>query len=131
MTQADESWVTSISKGNRINLIITFILIALGIIFAGHFPDYGGHFGFWSVLPPLVAIGLAFWTQEVISSLFVGIALGGVISGKLNIIQEFLIPSIGTEDFALILLVYLWSLGGLIGIWTRTGGAERFAEWAG
>src|SRR5699024_3989469 len=131
MTQADESWVTSISKGNRINLIITFILIALGIIFAGHFPYYGGHFGFWSVLPPLVAIGLAFWTQEVISSLFVGIALGGVISGKLNIIQEFLIPSIGTEDFALILLVYLWSLGGLIGIWTRTGGAERFAEWAG
>src|SRR5699024_6402979 len=120
MTQKDESWVTSISKGNRINLLITFTLIVLGIIFAGHFPDYGGHFGFWSMYPPLVAIRLAFWTQEVISSLFVVIALGGVISGKLNIIQEFLIPSIGPEDFALILLVYLWSLGGLIGIWTRT-----------
>src|SRR5699024_7473087 len=131
MSQTDTSWASSIYKGNRLNLAITFILIVLGIIFAGRFPEYEGHFGFWSVLPPLVAIGLAFWTQEVISSLFVGIALGGVISGKLNIIQEFLIPSIGTEDFALILLVYLWSLGGLIGIWTRTGGAERFAEWAG
>ena len=129
--QSDHLSINNISKGNWINLGITLLLIVAGIIFAGEFPQYEGHYGWWSVLPPLVAIGLAFWTQEVISSLFVGIALGGVISGKLNIIQEFLIPSIGTEDFALILLVYLWSLGGLIGIWTRTGGAERFAEWAG
>ncbi|MFA5670762.1 MAG: Na+/H+ antiporter NhaC family protein [Balneolaceae bacterium] len=131
MPQAKKKWFSSVSKNNRINLAITFFLIALGLVFAGRFPEQGGHFGFWSILPPLVAIGLAFWTKEVISSLFVGIALGGVISGKLNIIQEFLIPSIGTESFALILLVYLWALGGLIGIWTRTGGAERFAEWAG
>lgn len=131
MSQTNESWISVISQGNRLNLAVAFILIILGLIFAGRFPEYNGHYGFWSVLPPLVAIGLAFWTQEVISSLFVGITLGGVISGKLNIIQDFLLPSIGTVDFALILLVYLWSLGGLIGIWTRTGGAERFAEWAG
>ncbi len=123
--------IASISKGNRINLGITFIFIVLGVVFAGDIPEQDSHFGWWSVMPPLVAIGLAFWTREVISSLFVGIVLGGVISGNLNIVQEFLIPSIGTESFALILLVYLWSLGGLIGIWTRTGGAERFAEWAG
>lgn len=130
MTAIKDS-ITNLSKGNRINLLLTFVFIALGIIFQGHFPDYGDHFGFWSVIPPLVAIALAFWTKEVISSLFVGIALGGVISGQLNLVQDFLIPSIGTESFALILLVYLWSLGGLIGIWTRTGGAEMFAEWAG
>lgn len=119
-----------ISKGNKINLGITILLIILGVIFAGEIPGQGEHYGFWSVLPPLVAIVLAFWTKEVISALFVGIALGGVISGNLNIVDAYLIPSIGTEDFALILLVYLWSLGGLIGIWTRTGGAERFADWA-
>lgn len=130
MTQTDSSWIKVLSKGNRINLAITFILVVLGIIFAGRFPEYGGNYGFWSIVPPLVAIVLAFWTKEVISSLFVGIVLGGVISGQLNIVQDFLIPSIGTESFALILLVYLWSLGGLIGIWTRTGGAERFATWA-
>ncbi|GAA5521844.1 sodium:proton antiporter [Aliifodinibius salicampi] len=123
--------IAKISKGNRINLGITFILIVLGVVFAGDIPEQDNHFGWWSVMPPLVAIGLAFWTREVISSLFVGIVLGGVISGNLNVVQGFLIPSIGTESFALILLVYLWSLGGLIGIWTRTGGAERFAEWAG
>lgn len=119
-----------IAKGHWINLGITGVVIILGLIFAGDFPKYENHYGWWSVMPPLVAIGLAFWTREVISSLFVGIALGGVISGKLNVVQEFLIPSIGTESFALILLVYLWSLGGLIGIWTRTGGAEKFAHWA-
>lgn len=120
----------ALSKGNRINIGITALVIVLGVIFAGDIPQQGDHFGFWSVLPPLVAIVLAFWTREVVSALFVGIALGGVISGNLNIVQEYLIPSIGTEDFALILLVYLWSLGGLIGIWTRTGGAQKFAAWA-
>jgi hypothetical protein len=97
----------------------------------GRFPQQGEHFGFWSILPPTVAIILAFATREVVSSLFIGIALGGVISGKLNIVQEYLIPSIGSEAYALILLVYLWALGGLIGLWTRTGGALTFAEWAG
>tara|TARA_R100001143_G_scaffold63597_2_gene73294 strand:+ start:10816 stop:12270 length:1455 start_codon:yes stop_codon:yes gene_type:complete len=93
-------------------------------------PEQDGHYGFWSVMPPLVAIVLAFWTREVVSALFIGICLGGVIAGEMNIVQSFLIPSIGTESFALILLVYLWALGGLIGIWTRTGGAEKFAAWA-
>lgn len=131
MTDSPSSFLDRFSRGNRINLALTVVVIALGLIFAGEFPQYGDHYGFWSVMPPLVAIVLAFWTKEVISSLFVGIALGGVISGNLNIVQGTLIPSIGTESFALILLVYLWSLGGLIGIWTRTGGAEKFAAWAG
>lgn len=130
MQKNDSGSATGISKGNLLNISIAVAVILLGIIFAGNFPQQGEHFGFWSVLPPLIAIVLAFWTKEVISSLFVGIALGGVISGNINIVDAYLLPSIGTEDFALILLVYLWSLGGLIGIWTRTGGAERFADWA-
>jgi len=111
-------------------LAATIVILGAGFLFAGDIPRQNGHYGFWSILPPLVAIGLAFWTREVITALFVGIALGGFIAGQPNIIQTFMIPSIGSQDFALILLVYLWSLGGLIGIWTRTGGAERFAAWA-
>ena len=105
-------------------------LIIAGVYFAGNFPEQDGHFGIWSIMPPLVAIVLAFWTREVVSALFIGICLGGVIAGNVNIVESFLIPSIGTESFAVILLVYLWALGGLIGIWTRTGGAEKFATWA-
>lgn len=104
------------------------VLLLAGIYFTGSFPEQNGHFGFWSLMPPLVAIVLAFWTREVISALFIGILMGGIIAGEINIISGFLIPSIGTESFAMILLVYLWALGGLIGIWTRTGGAVEFAS---
>jgi Na+/H+ antiporter NhaC len=115
----------------RIALLSTALILIAALVAAGRFPEQDGHFGFWSVLPPAVAIILGFLTREVVSALFVGIALGGVISGKLNIVKHFLIPSIGSESYALILLVYLWALGGLIGLWTRTGGAQVFAEWAG
>ena len=33
---------------------------------------------FWALVPPIVAIGLALITKEVYSSLFVGIAIGGI-----------------------------------------------------
>ena len=114
-------------------VVAALVLGGLGaaVYVAGDIPKTDGHYGFWSVLPPLIAIVLAFWLQEVVSALFIGIAAGGIIAGQVNIIDAFLLPAIGTEDFALILLVYLWALGGLIGLWTRTGGALRFAEWAG
>ena len=111
-----------------VGLVILGLAGLVGV--AGRFPEVNGHYGIWSILPPLIAIVLAFWTREVVSALFEPVAVGGVIAGELNIVQEFLIPAIGTQDFALILLVYLWALGGLIGLWTRTGGALTFAQWA-
>jgi Na+/H+ antiporter NhaC len=114
-----------------IGVLVALALVAAGLALAGRFPTDGTHFGFWSIVPPAVALILAFTLRDVIAALFIGIALGGVISGRLNIVQEFLIPSVGSPGFGLILLVYLWALGGLIGLWTRTGGAVRFADWAG
>ncbi len=106
------------------------ILIIVGIsVFYGEFPRQNDHYGIWSVLPPVLAIALAFITKQVIVALFIGIAVGGLISGDINIIQNYFIPSIGTHSFALILLVYLWMLGGLIGLWNRTGGALYFSNW--
>lgn len=113
-----------------VGVAVGIALIALGVFSSGRFPYNGEHYGIWSIAPSLVALVLAFTLRDVIAALFIGIALGGVISGQLNIVQTFLIPSIGSENYALILLVYLWALGGLIGLWTRTGGAVRFAEWA-
>ena len=42
---------------------------------------------FWALVPPIVAIGLALITKEVYSSLFVGIAIGG-ISGLISILKR-------------------------------------------
>jgi Na+/H+ antiporter NhaC len=106
-------------------------LLLLWFFAAGEPPGEGEHLGIWSLLPALTTLILVFITREVISSLFLGIAVAGVVSGQLNLVRTFLIPAIGSEQYALILLVYLWALGGLIGLWTRTGGAIAFAEWAG
>jgi len=93
--------------------------------------EAGESYGFSSTLPALVTLVLVFFTRDVVSSLFLGIATAGFVVRDPNLIDRFLLPSIGSESFALILVVYLWALGGLIGIWTRTGGAQHFAEWAG
>ncbi|MBR9988598.1 MAG: sodium:proton antiporter [Gemmatimonadetes bacterium] len=118
-----QRWVTGAA--------IVAVLLLLWAFAAGELPDEGQHIGIWSLLPAATTLILVFITREVVSSLFAGIAVAGVVSGELNIISNFLIPAIGSEQYALILLVYLWALGGLIGLWTRTGGALAFAEWAG
>jgi Na+/H+ antiporter NhaC len=107
------------------------VLVLLFVFGAGDLPGEGAHLGVWSVLPALTTLVLVFATREVISSLFIGVAVGGIVSGQINLIDAFLIPAIGSPAYATILLVYLWALGGLIGLWTRTGGARSFAVWAG
>ncbi|MDA1095528.1 MAG: hypothetical protein O3A25_20040, partial [Acidobacteria bacterium] len=91
-----------------------------------------------SLLPAVVAIGLAFLTRQVLPSLFAGIAAGGAVLwwqtgdvSRANIITEFFLPAIGDKGYAKILLIYLWSLGGLLGLWEKTGGALHFAKLVG
>ena len=87
------------------------------------------HYGFLSLLPALATLVICFVTRNVILALFLGVVLGGLITTDYNIVQAFLIPSIGSERYAQILLVYLWALGGLLGMWNRNGGAWHFAQW--
>jgi Na+/H+ antiporter NhaC len=110
--------------------VVTALLV-LWFVAAGAPPTEGEHLGVWSLLPAVTTLALVFLTREVVSSLFAGVAVGGIVSGQPNLIGSFLLPAIGSEQYALILLVYLWSLGGMIGLWTRTGGAVAFSEWAG
>ena len=91
-----------------------------------------------SILPAAVTIVLAFATRQVILSLFAGIACGGLVLASrtgdwedLNLISRFLLPAIGSASFAQILIIYLWCLGGLVGMWGATGGARHFAETVG
>lgn len=86
------------------------------------------HFGFWSLLPAFVAIGLCLLTKEPITALLGGIVCGALMLGRFDLFGQVLIPSIGTTNAASILILYLWLLGGLMGIWTRTGAAQAFAE---
>lgn len=110
---------------------IVFILLAL--FYGIQHPDQMGqeHYGIYSLFPAVVTLFLCFYTKNVILALFTGIVVGGLVTAEYNILNSFLFPSLGSEKFAKILLVYLWALGGLIGIWNRNGGARYFAEWIG
>jgi Na+/H+ antiporter NhaC len=89
------------------------------------------HHGWASILPALAVLALVFVTREVVSSLVFGILVAGLVTRSPNVVAAYFLPALATETFAVIVLVYFWSLGGLVGIWGRTGGAARFAGWAG
>lgn len=86
------------------------------------------HFGLWSLLPAFVTIALCLISREPIIALLAGIVSGAFLMGQFDITDKVLIPSLGTESAAAILVLYLWLLGGLTGIWAKTGAAQAFAQ---
>lgn len=114
---------------NNKTLIVLLVSIAVAFaVWMGRPSEALQHYGLWSLLPATVTIIICFLTRNVLLALIVGIFTGGLVIGQLNIITEFLVPSLGSEKYAQILLVYLWALGGLLGLWNRNGGARHFAE---
>ncbi len=79
------------------------------------------HWGFRSLLPPLVAVLLCWMTREPVSSLPGGIASGALILSRYDLTGEVLIPSLATTSSAALLVLYLWLPGGLMVIWRRAG----------
>ncbi len=86
------------------------------------------HYGFWSLLPALTAVFLCLMTREPLASLFSGVVVGAFLLGNFNIIDDVFIPVLSDSNTASILLLYLWLLGGLLGVWSRTGAAHAFAN---
>ena len=86
------------------------------------------HRGWWSLLPAAVAVMLCWLTREPVTSLAAGIISGALLLGKYDITGEVMIPSLASPNSAGVLLLYLWLLGGLMGVWSRTGAAQAFAE---
>ena len=86
------------------------------------------HWGWFSLLPAIVAVMLCWLTKEPVTALLGGIVSGALILGGYDITGDVLIPSIATTKSAGIVVLYLWLLGGLMGVWSRTGAAQAFAE---
>lgn len=102
-------------------------------------PVNAAKFGMWTLIPPVVAIVLAFLTRNVVLSLFIGVFSGamlletkgldlyhGILNSFLRVSQEIL-GSLADSWNAGIVLQCL-AIGGLIAIVSKMGGAKAIAE---
>ena len=111
---------------------------------------------FWSLVPPILTIILAVWTKEVILSLFIGVYLGCLMLTSWNPLyslvklfqlicdpygdsHDLVDPDdiysgnaydsgvfVNPENMQILILVTL--LGGLIGLFVKTGGSQAFGD---
>lgn len=89
-------------------------------------------YGLLSLVPPLLAIGLAMVTRKAVLSLFLGIwAAGVIVSGGLGIAQTFdwIVVALSAESQVRILLFTLLIGSGVALIW-RLGGSLALRNWA-
>ncbi len=111
---------------------------------SGANPFYGT---FWSLLPPIVAIGLALITKEVYSSLFIGIAIGALLYSQGNLlgaVEHIFIDGFAgtygevetisgtlTDPYNMGILIFDVFLGAIVAMLNKSGGSTAFGRWAG
>ncbi|MCF7935419.1 MAG: sodium:proton exchanger [Synergistales bacterium] len=92
------------------------------------------HYGFLSVLPPLVAVVLAIKYRNVLMALFTGtfigtltLANGNPIVGLTSMIKDYIFEQAagGYNSSLLVMMVFI---GGFVGVVTHSGGAAAFAR---
>ena len=122
--------------------IIIALLAFLGITYAGgEVPE--GYMSpvagtFWSLLPSIVAIGLALISKEVYSSLFLGCLTGALLVANFNP-WNTVVTLVG-GDYGLIgnvgnswnigILIFLVMLGIMVDLMNKGGGSAAFGRWA-
>ncbi|MDZ7820616.1 MAG: Na+/H+ antiporter NhaC family protein [Candidatus Marinimicrobia bacterium] len=100
---------------------------------------FSGGWKFWSLIPPLVAITLAFISKNVVVSLFIGIFSGTYLlalhdtAGLTSVLQAFILM---TKEFVRALsdswnagiVIQTFTIGGLIALISVMGGTRAIAE---
>ena len=95
----------------------------------------GMEFGWWTIVPPLVAITLALVTKKVILSLGIGILSGALIASHFSIVGMFTVAATTlwekvTDMWNVSILIFLVCLGVLTYLVTIAGGARAYGDWA-
>ncbi len=96
--------------------------------------------GFLSILPPVIAIGLALASKEVISSLLIGILAGTGIyayytcDGWMNVAIHTMDTTVTLMSDKLAgnipIVIFLCFLGALVVVITKAGGSKAYGQWA-
>ncbi len=90
--------------------------------------------GWLSVLPPIIAIGLALAFRDVLLSLFIGVFSGAFILAGWNPVSAFarsidsyIAPALAEPSHARI-LIFSSLLGGMVGVISKSGGTRGVVE---
>lgn len=126
----------------RLIIAVAFLLamIACTVAFAEGEEAGSNLYGtFWSLLPPIIAIGLALITKEVYTSLFVGIVVGCVLQNitpngfslehSVTGIFEMMTAKLG-DGWNVGILIFLVILGIMVSLMNKAGGSASFGKWA-
>ena len=95
----------------------------------------GTYATFWSLLPPIIAIGLALITKEVYSSLFVGILSGALLYSNFNVwgmvtnTFDVMIAKL-SDSWNVGILIFLVILGMMVSLINKAGGSAAYGRWA-
>ena len=90
--------------------------------------------GFFTILPPLLAILLALVFRQVLPALFFGVWVGVSMiqglnpwTGLVRLIDTYLVEAMTDTDHVRI-IIFSMTLGGMVGLITRSGGAAGLVE---
>ena len=86
----------------------------------------------WALIPPLLAIILAFITKEVYSSLFIGVAVGALLYSGFHPWDSFVnFFEIMKNSMNLNIVIFDVLLGMIIVLMAKSGGSAAYGKWAG
>jgi Na+/H+ antiporter NhaC len=134
----------NMNRNTKMGLIVAISIIALFILslWISSTPadaDNSVRFGILTLLPPLVAIALAFITKETVLSLFIGVFVGefmlcvndlNIISTAINAFLQMgsQIISCMADPWNAGIILQCLLIGGIIQLVTKMGGAKALAD---
>lgn len=117
--------------------IVLAVLLGL-VIFLGIVKGFSNLTTFAPLLPPIIAIALAFITHEVVVSLFLGIFFGTIMTypldgflsvltasgkGLFKSVDTYIVKSIADPDHVSVIL-FTVLIGGVVGLVAKSGGLQ-------
>jgi len=126
-------------KKKALLLTVLMLIISTVTTYASDGELNAAKFGMWTLIPPIVAIVLAFVTKNVVISLFIGVFSGAFILGlnDYGVVGAFVQGFLGIINYIIGSLADSWNagiilqcltIGGLIALISKMGGARAVAE---
>lgn len=126
-------------KKNFSKILFALIVVVYVVICFIMTPITSAIGSMWSLLPPIVAIGLALITKEVYSSLFAGIVTGGILYAISSgtgfegffgaVVNDGIIANVA-DSYNAGILMFLVVLGIIVVLMNKAGGSRAYGEWA-